>query len=75
MAEREHKKFPDPVNWETALVSAGGLLRKHLTHRRIRKAISKLRAALNEAAVDDHLLVTRSGSQKHPDYTIVLRFG
>jgi hypothetical protein len=45
------------------------------SHQRVRKAISKLRAALNEAAVDDHLLVTRSGSQKHPDYTMVLRFG
>ncbi len=45
------------------------------SHQRIRKAISKLRAALLEASIDDHLLITRSGSQKDPEYSMLLRFG
>jgi hypothetical protein len=45
------------------------------SHQRIRKAISKVRAALHEAAVDDQLLVTRSGSQTNPEYSMLLRFG
>ena len=44
-------------------------------HQRVRKAISKLRAALVEASVDDHLLVTRSGSSEDPEYTMLARFG
>jgi hypothetical protein len=45
------------------------------SHQRVRKAISKLRAALLEASVDDHLLVTRSGSSEDPEYTMLARFG
>jgi hypothetical protein len=45
------------------------------SHQRLRKAISKLRAALREADVDDHLLITRGGSQKEPAYTLLFRFG
>lgn len=41
----------------------------------VRKAISKLRARLIEADADDHLFINRGGSQKHPEYTMVLRFG
>ncbi len=41
----------------------------------VRKAISKLRARLIEACADDHLFINRGGSQKHPEYTMVLRFG
>ena len=45
------------------------------SHQRVRKAISELRAALLEASVDDHLLVTRSGSSEDPEYTMLARFG
>lgn len=48
-------------------------IRKSL--QRVRKAISKLRAALLEASVDDHLLVMRSGSSADPEYTMLARFG
>lgn len=50
-----------------------GEIRK--SHQRVRKAISKLRAALLEASVDDHLLVMRSGSSEDPEYTMLARFG
>ncbi len=43
--------------------------------QRLRKAISKLRAAFLEAAVDDHLLIVRGGNAKYPEYTMVMRFG
>ena len=45
------------------------------SHQRIRKAISKLRAALHEADVDDHLVIIRGGSQNDPEYTMLFRFG
>jgi len=45
------------------------------SHQLFRKAISKLRAALLGAEVDDHLLITRGGNQKAPEYTMLLRFG
>ena len=45
------------------------------SHQRVRKAISKLRAALHESSADDHLLVTRSGSSENPEYTMLARFG
>jgi len=45
------------------------------SHQRVRKAISKLRAALVEAEVDDHLVIIRGGSQNAPEYTMLLRFG
>ncbi|WP_202921464.1 hypothetical protein [Anatilimnocola aggregata] len=41
---------------------------------RLRKAISKLRAAFLEAKVDDHLLIVRGGNAKFPEYTMMLRF-
>ena len=42
--------------------------------QRVRKAISKLRARLIEAEANDHLIINRGGSQKYPEYTMVLRF-
>jgi hypothetical protein len=45
------------------------------SHQRVRKAISKLRAALMEAEVDHHLVIIRGGSQNAPEYTMLLRFG
>jgi hypothetical protein len=43
--------------------------------QRVRKAFSRLRQALREAEVDDHLLIVRGGSSAWPEYTMVLRFG
>lgn len=43
--------------------------------QRVRKALSRLRQALREAEVDDHLLIVRGGSSAFPEYTMVLRFG
>ena len=45
------------------------------SHQRVHKAISKLRAALLEASIDDHLLVTLSRSSEDPEYTMLARFG
>lgn len=42
--------------------------------QRVRKTVSKLRAALREAAVDDHVLIVRGGDAGNPEYTMVLRF-
>jgi hypothetical protein len=42
--------------------------------QRLRKAISKLRAAVLEGKVDDHLLIVRGGNAKFPEYSMVLRF-
>ncbi len=42
---------------------------------RLRKAISKLRAASEEGGAADHVLIVRGGSQSDPEYTLVLRFG
>ncbi len=41
----------------------------------VRKAISKLRAAIEEGGAADHVLIVRGGSQSDPEYTLVLRFG
>jgi major membrane immunogen (membrane-anchored lipoprotein) len=43
--------------------------------QRVRKAISKLRAAIEEGGAADHVLIVRGGSQSDPEYTLVLRFG
>ena len=43
--------------------------------QRVRKDFSRLRRALREAEVDDHLLIVRGGSAAWPEYTMVLRFG
>jgi hypothetical protein len=43
--------------------------------QRVRKAISKLRAAIEEGDAADHLLIVRGGNQKDPEYMLVLRFG
>jgi hypothetical protein len=43
--------------------------------QRVRKATSKLRAALREADVDEHLIIVRGGDRENPEYTMVLRFG
>jgi hypothetical protein len=43
--------------------------------QRVRKAISKLRAAIEEGGAADHVLIVRGGSQIDPEYTLVLRFG
>ena len=43
--------------------------------QRVRKAISKLRSRLIEGGADNHLIINRGGSQKYPEYTMVLRFG
>ena len=42
--------------------------------QRVRKVISKLRAALREAELDDHVLIVRGGAQAEPEYTMVWRF-
>ena len=49
-----------------------GEIRK--SHQRVRKAISKLRATLVEGKAEDHVLITRGGTQMHPEYTMLLRF-
>jgi hypothetical protein len=43
--------------------------------QRVRKAISKLRAAIEEGGAADHLLIVRGGSAASPEYPMVLRFG
>jgi hypothetical protein len=43
--------------------------------QRVRKTISKLRAAIEEGGAADHVLIVRGGSQSDPEYTLVLRFG
>lgn len=43
--------------------------------QRVRKAISKLRAAIDEGGAADHLLIVRGGNNKYPEYSMVLRFG
>jgi hypothetical protein len=43
--------------------------------QRVHKAISKLRAAIDEGGAVDHLLIVRGGNNKYPEYTFVLRFG
>jgi hypothetical protein len=42
--------------------------------QRVRKALSKLRDALRQAEVDDHLLIIRGGTQDFPEYTMLRRF-
>ena len=41
---------------------------------RVRKAFARLRRALREAGVDDHLLIVRGGDAENPEYQMVLRF-
>jgi len=43
--------------------------------KRVRKAISKLRAALREAKLDDHYVIHRGGTQDEPEYSLIPRFG
>lgn len=42
--------------------------------QRVRKAISKLRAAIREAELDDHVLIVRGGTHAEPEYSMVWRF-
>lgn len=42
--------------------------------QRVRKAISKLRAAVREAELDDHVLIVRGGTHAEPEYSMVWRF-
>jgi hypothetical protein len=42
--------------------------------QRVRKAISKLRAALREAKLDDHVLISRGGPNSDPEYSMIWRF-
>lgn len=42
--------------------------------QRVRKAFSKLRDALRQAEVDDHILIVRGGTQDFPEYTMLRRF-
>lgn len=43
--------------------------------QRVRKAISKLRAAIEEGDATDHLLIVRGGTISSTEYTMLLRFG
>lgn len=43
--------------------------------QRVRKVISKLRAALREAGLDDHVLIVKDGPRADPQYSMVWRFG
>jgi len=60
----ETDRAPDPKRQEYKLAS-----------QRVRKAISKLRAAIDEGGAADHLLIVRGGNTKYPEYSMVLRFG
>jgi hypothetical protein len=42
--------------------------------QRVRKAISKLRAAIDEGGAADHLLIVRGGNTNYPEYSMLLRF-
>ncbi len=43
--------------------------------QRVWKVVSKLRDALRDAGLDDHVLIVRSGTQAEPEYSMVWRFG
>jgi hypothetical protein len=43
--------------------------------QRVWKVVSKLRASLLEAGLDDHVLIVRGGTQADPEYSMVWRFG
>lgn len=43
--------------------------------QRVWKVISKLRAELVKAGLDDHVLIARGGTQADPEYSMVWRFG
>ncbi|MGQ9649528.1 MAG: hypothetical protein ACUVXJ_05430, partial [Phycisphaerae bacterium] len=43
--------------------------------QRLRKVVSKLRAALREAGLDDHVLIVKDGPKTAPQYSMVPRFG
>jgi hypothetical protein len=43
--------------------------------KRLRKVVAKLRAALREAGLDDHVLIVKDGPQDEPQYSMVPRFG
>ncbi len=47
---------------------------KKKARQRVRKAVSKLRAALREDGLDDHLVITGPGSREMPEYAMVRRF-
>jgi hypothetical protein len=59
----ETDRAPDPKRQEYKLAS-----------QRVRKAISKLRAAIDEGGAADHLVIVRGGNTKYPEYSMVLRF-
>jgi hypothetical protein len=42
--------------------------------QRVRKAISRLRAALREAELDRHVIIVPGGPREVPEYTMVWRF-
>lgn len=42
--------------------------------KRLRKVVSKLKAAMREAELDDHFVIHRGGSQREPEYSFVPRF-
>jgi hypothetical protein len=42
--------------------------------QRVRKVVSKLRAAIHEAELDAHVVIVKGGSQAEPDYTMLWRF-
>jgi len=42
--------------------------------QRMRKVVSKLRAALRDAGLEDHVLIVRGGTQAEPEYSMVWRW-
>lgn len=44
------------------------------SQQRVRKAISNLRRQLVDSGLDDHVLITKGGTQEDPDYTMLSRF-
>lgn len=63
----DHMETSDFVN------SSAEDIRK--AQQRVRKAISILRRRLVESKLDQHVLITKGGTQIDPDYTMVSRFG
>jgi len=43
--------------------------------KRMRKVVSKLRAAMRESGLDTHFVIHRGGSQSEPEYSLISRFG
>jgi len=42
--------------------------------RRVRKAVSKLRAQMRDDGFDDHFVIVRDGGNEHPEYSMVPRY-